>query len=75
MCLDFFRRCLDFEEVIAAFSITFVTHPSFSRVRASNDLQERVMALGTDAADVPPENVTPSQGMSPLKSVPCDSYR
>lgn len=73
MCLAFFRRCVDFGEVIAASSVTFVAHPSFSRARASNDLQERVMALGTEAADVPAENATQSQSMSPLKPVTCDS--
>jgi len=73
MYLAFFRRCVNFGEVIAASSITFVARPSFSRARASNDLQERVMALGIEAADVPTENAAQSQGMSPLRSVTCDS--
>ena len=68
MCLAFFRRCLDFGEMIAASSITLVAHPTFSHARASSDLQERVIALGTEAANIPTENVTEleSQGTSPL---------
>ena len=73
MCLAFFRRSVDFGDVIAASSTTAVGHPSFSLARASNDLQERLMALGTEAADVTEENATQSQGMSPLKSVIRDS--
>ena len=68
MCLAFFRRCVNFGEVIDASSITFVAHPTFSRARASDDLQERVTALGTEAAYIPAENATQSQGMSSLLS-------
>ena len=73
MCLAFFRRCVDFGDVIAASSVTSMAHPTFSRARASDDLQERMMALGTEAANIPAENVTHFQGMSLLKSVICDS--
>ena len=66
MCLAFFCRCLGFGEMIAESSITLVAHPTFSRARASNDLQERVMTLVTEAANIPTETVTQSQGTSPL---------
>ncbi|KAI0299177.1 hypothetical protein BC826DRAFT_62527 [Russula brevipes] len=57
-CLTFFRGCIDFAEKIAAYSATFMAQPTFSRVRASNDLQERVVALGTEAAGVSSESAT-----------------
>ena len=73
MCLAFFRRCVEFGEVTAASSATVVAHPSFPRARASNNLQERVTALGTESADVPEEDATQSRGTSSLESVTCDS--
>ncbi|KAI0299179.1 hypothetical protein BC826DRAFT_1173855 [Russula brevipes] len=57
-CLTFFRRCISFAETIAASSAAFMTHPTFFHVRTSNNLQERVTALRTEAVDVSAESAT-----------------
>lgn len=66
LCLGFFRRCVDFGDMTVAFSDAIIAYPAFSRVRGSNDLQERVMALQTEAARVPAELIAQHQGLSPF---------
>ena len=68
-CLTFFRGCIDFAETIAVSSADFMAYPMFSRVRASKDLQERVVALGTEAAGVSTESATQFPGLSPFTSM------
>jgi hypothetical protein len=50
-CLNFFRRCADFGEMLVASSTAFTPYLTFPRVRASSNLQERVGTLGAEAAD------------------------
>ncbi|KAH9964420.1 hypothetical protein BJV74DRAFT_302753 [Russula compacta] len=69
LCFDFFRRCVDFGDIILAFSDTFIGYPTLSRVRGSNELQERAMALATEAADVLAEGSTQSQGSRKFNSL------
>jgi len=66
-CLAFFRDCIKFAETIAASSATFMAQPMFSRVRASDDLQERVVALGTEATGVSTESATQFPGSLSFK--------
>jgi len=56
LCLSFFRRCVDFGEIIVALSTASIAYPSFSPLRASTDLQERVMTLITKAVNLSSEN-------------------
>jgi hypothetical protein len=65
-CLAFFRRCVNFEDMVVASSSVFIAYPAFSRVKASNDLRDRVMALRTEdlEVDASVEAVTQSRGPS-----------
>ncbi|KAH9961522.1 hypothetical protein BC827DRAFT_323669 [Russula dissimulans] len=62
LCLSFFRRCVDFGEIVAGLSAASIAYPAFSRLRASNDLQERVMTLMAEEVDLSAENDGCSQG-------------
>jgi hypothetical protein len=64
LSLAFLRRCVDFGEVVVAPSAAFVAYPTFSRVKASNNLQGRAMALRTEAVDVLAENTAYHPGLS-----------
>jgi len=66
-CLAFFRRCIGFAETVAAPFAAFMAQPTFSRLRVSNDLQKRVVALRS-AVDVPTESATQFQGSRRAKS-------
>jgi hypothetical protein len=68
LCLSFLRRCVDFGEIVAGLSGASITYPAFSRLRASNDLQERVMNLMAEpeVVDLSAENDGRSQGLSPM---------
>ncbi|KAI0299176.1 hypothetical protein BC826DRAFT_967076 [Russula brevipes] len=68
-CLTFFRCCIVFAETITASPTTFMAQPTFSRLRASNDLQERVVALGSEAAGVSNESATQFRGSRRVNSV------
>jgi len=73
-CHSFFRRCIDFGEIIAALSTASIAYPypTFSRLTASRDLQERIMTLTTEAVDLSAENDGRSPGLSPM-SPPSDT--
>ena len=68
LCFAFFRRCVEFGEVVSGSSAALINHLAFSRVRASSGLLERAMALETEASDVSTENDTPFQGPSPVQA-------
>ena len=61
-CLTFFRRCMEFGEMVATSPADLINHLAFSRIKASNGLLEGAMALGTEARDVSVENYPPSKG-------------
>jgi hypothetical protein len=63
-CFRFFRRCVEFGEMVAGSANALISHLAFSRVRAPNGLLEGAMALGTEAPDISVENDAPSQGPS-----------
>ncbi|KAI0299178.1 hypothetical protein BC826DRAFT_62584 [Russula brevipes] len=65
-CLTFFRRCIGFAKTITT---SPTTQPTFSRLRASNDLQERVVALESEAAGVSTESATQFRGSRRVNSV------
>ncbi len=68
LCFTFLRRCMEFGEMVAASSAALINHLAFSRVRASTDLLEDAIALGTAAPDVSVvQNDTPSQGPSSVQ--------
>jgi len=67
LCLSFFRRCVDFGEIITA-SMTY-PHPTFSRLTASSDLQERIVPLMTESVDFSAENDGRSLGVRKFSSV------
>ena len=67
LCFTFFRRCVEFGEMVAGSSAALINHFAFSRVRASTGLLEGAMALGTEAPDVSLENDVPSQGLSSIQ--------
>jgi hypothetical protein len=67
-CFTFFRRCVEFGEMVAASSAPLINHLAFSRVRASTGLLEGAMALETEAPDVSAENGAPSQGPSSVQA-------
>ncbi|KAH9961539.1 hypothetical protein BC827DRAFT_1267541 [Russula dissimulans] len=71
LCLSFLRRCVDFGEIVAGLSGASITYPAFSRLRASNDLQERVMNLMAEpeVVDLSAENDGRSQGARKFSSV------
>ncbi|KAI9434744.1 hypothetical protein F5148DRAFT_1006085 [Russula earlei] len=69
LCLTFLRGCVDFGEVITTLSVAPIINPILSRVRASTGLQERVIALRTEATDISVENATHSPGLRKLNSV------
>lgn len=66
-CLNFFRRCVDFGEILVASSTSFTPYHTFPRVRASSDLQGRIGSLGAEAADPLAEDATRFQGLSPFQ--------
>ena len=68
LCFTFFRRCVEFGEMVAGSSAVLINHLAFSRVRASSGLLERAMALETKALDVSTENDAPSQGPSSVQA-------
>ena len=68
-CFTFFRRCVEFGEMVAGSSTALINHLAFSRVRASTCLLEGAMALGTEASDGLVENDIPSQGPFTIKSI------
>jgi hypothetical protein len=65
-CFTFFRRCVEFGEMITATSTALIGSATFSRVKDSNGLLERAMSR-TDAPDVSAENETLPQGLSSLQ--------
>ena len=67
LCSTFFRRCVEFGEIVATSPADLIHHLAFSRVKASTGLLEGAMALGTEAPDVSVENDTPSQGTSSIR--------
>ena len=69
LCLTFFRRCVEFGEMVAASSAPLINHNhlAFSRVRSSTGLLERAMALETEAPVVSAENDAPCQGPSSVQ--------
>ncbi|KAI9457137.1 hypothetical protein F5148DRAFT_1223017 [Russula earlei] len=69
LCLTFLRCCVDFGEIITTLSVTPIINPILSRVRASTGLQERVMALRAEAADISVKNATHSPGLRKFASV------
>jgi hypothetical protein len=69
LCFRFFRRCVEFGEMVAGSSAALINHLAFSRVRASNDLLEGAVALETEALDDSVENDARSQGLSSFKSI------
>ncbi len=66
-CFTFFRRCVEFGEMVTATSTALIGSATFSRVKGSDCLLERAMSLGTDAPDVSAENDTLSRGLSSLQ--------
>jgi hypothetical protein len=68
LCFTFFRRCVEFGEMVAGSSAALINHLAFSRVRASTGLLEGAMALETEAPDVSAENGAPSQGPSSVQA-------
>ncbi len=66
-CFTFFRRCVEFGEMVTAMPIAFIGSAAFSRVKDSGGLLERAMSLGTDAPEVSAENETLPQGLSSLQ--------
>ncbi|KAI9450415.1 hypothetical protein F5148DRAFT_1290819 [Russula earlei] len=69
LCLTFLRHCVDFGEIITTLFVTPIINPILSCIRASTGLQERVMALRTEAADISAENTTHSPGLRKFSSV------
>jgi hypothetical protein len=69
LCLAFLRRCVDLGELVVASPAAFVAYPTFSRVKASNNLQGRATALRTEAVDVLAENTGYHPGLSPFKLI------
>ena len=66
-CFTFFRRCVEFGEMVATSPTDLINHLAFSRVKASTDILEGAMALGTEAPDVSVENDPPSQCTSSIQ--------
>jgi hypothetical protein len=69
LCFTFFRRCVEFGEMVAGSPDALIDHLAFSHVRASNDLLEGAVALNTEVPDDSVENEALSQGLSSLKSI------
>ena len=67
LCLTFFRRCVEFGEMVAESSAPLINRLAFSRVRSSTGLLERAMALETEVSVVSAENDSPSQGPSSVQ--------
>jgi len=66
LCFTFFRHCVEFGEMVTATSAALIGSTAFSRVKDSNGLLERAMALGTEAQDFSAENDPLSRGLSSL---------
>jgi hypothetical protein len=66
-CFTFFRRCVEFGEMVAASSAPLINHLAFSRVRTSTGLLEHALALETEAPVISAENDAPSQGLSSVQ--------
>jgi len=66
LCFTFFRHCVEFGEMVTATSAALIGSTAFSRVKDSNGLLERAMALGTEAPDVSAENDALFRGLSSL---------
>jgi len=71
LCLSFFRRCVDFGQIIGASSTASMTYPypTFSRLTASSDLQERILTLMTESVEFSVENDDYSSGARKFSSV------
>lgn len=54
--------------MVTTSSAAFIGYPAFSRVRVSNDLLERAVAIGTEVPDVSAENDVLSQGLSSVSA-------
>ncbi len=66
LCFTFFRHCVEFGEMVTATSAALIGSTAFSRVKDSNGLLERAMALGTEAPDVSAQNDALFRGLSSL---------
>jgi hypothetical protein len=64
LCVEFFRRCVEFGEMVTGSSAGLINHFAFSRVKASKGLLEDAMALRTETPEVLVKNDPPSQGPS-----------
>jgi len=69
LCLSFSRCCVDFGEIIATFPAVSIPYPTFSRLMASSDLQDRFATLITEAANLSAENDGNSPGTLKFSSV------
>ena len=67
-CFTFFRRCVEFGEMVAGSSAALINQLAFSRVRASTCVLEGAIFLGTEAPGVSVKNEAPSQGPSSIQA-------
>ena len=67
LCFTFFRRCVEFGEMVAGSSAALINHLAFSRVRASTCVLEGAMSLGREAPGVSVKNDPSSQGPSSIQ--------
>lgn len=64
LCFNFFRRCVEFGEMVIASSAALVDYPAFPRVRASSVLLGHAMVAIGETSGVSAGDNAVSQGLS-----------